>query len=90
MAAMEGLVMGLPVVAPNYGPFPYLVENLVNGILYEPDSVESLKDSILMCLENKDVYAEIRIGAAQSGRKFLDAPTRFAEAIQMAFANRLK
>ena len=52
MSVMEGLVMGLPVIAPNFGPFPYLVKDRVNGLLYVPDSVEQLGRTIDLLLDD--------------------------------------
>ena len=46
MATMEGLVMGIPVIAPDFGPFPYLVKHNVNGLLYKPDSVNDLQNKL--------------------------------------------
>lgn len=85
MAAMEGLVMGLPVIAPDFGPFPYLVEHEVNGLLYTPDSVDKLQKSILTCLENRDLYRRLREGAAISGEQLLDAQDSFWGAIEKSF-----
>ncbi|EFI35308.1 glycosyl transferase group 1 [Desulfonatronospira thiodismutans ASO3-1] len=72
MAAMEGLIAGLPVVAPDFGPFPYLIKDRGNGLLFKPDSPKSLKDCLTRLLEDKDLYGQIRLGAAESGRKLLE------------------
>lgn len=46
MSAMEALAIGTPVIAPDAGPFPYLVKNGENGILYEQDSLTELTKSL--------------------------------------------
>ena len=43
MVVLESLVLGVPVVAPDFGPFPYAVQHLVNGLLFEAGSRESLR-----------------------------------------------
>ena len=40
LAAMEGLVVGIPIVAPDFGPFPYLISHEQNGLLFKTDSIE--------------------------------------------------
>ena len=47
MATMEGLVMGVPVIAPNFGPFPFLVKHGENGLLFEPDSSHDIQDEFV-------------------------------------------
>ena len=47
MSAMEGLVMEVPVIAPDFGPFPYLVNHGVNGLLYKADHVDDLKGKLV-------------------------------------------
>lgn len=42
MSAMEALACGVPLIAPDNGPFPYLVEDDVNGKLYEVDNVPDM------------------------------------------------
>lgn len=59
MSAMEGMVMGLPVVAPDFGPFPYLVQDNVNGLLYKPNSRDDLRDKIILLLTGNDRYIRI-------------------------------
>jgi len=88
MTAMEGLVMGIPVVAPDFGPFPYLVEHNINGLLYAPDSVKDLESSILKCVANSELYTKLKAGAQISGQALLDAPTVFSSAVSNAFAEK--
>ena len=85
MAAMEGLVMGLPVVAPNFGAFPYLIDDEVNGLLFEPDYVQGLRDCILKIIRDKKLYQSLRNGAKMSGSNLLDPPLRFSNAVDQAF-----
>ena len=84
MSVMEGLVMGLPVIAPEFGPFPYLVKDKINGLLYEPDSVEQLSLAINLLLDDYELYKKLSAGARSSGEQLKTAPTGFAEAIAAA------
>ncbi len=46
MSAMEALAIGTPVIAPDDGPFPYLIKNGINGILYKQDSLAELTKAL--------------------------------------------
>jgi glycosyltransferase involved in cell wall biosynthesis len=85
MAAMESLSMGVPVVAPNSGPFPFLIKQGINGLLYETDSVEALKRAILSVLDNDELYTRLRGGAMESGRNLLGPAITFSQAVKRAF-----
>lgn len=85
MVAMESLVLGVPVVAPNSGPFPFLIKEGINGLLYETDSVEALKRAILSVLDNDELYTRLRKGAMESGRNLLDPAPTFSQAVKRAF-----
>lgn len=63
MAAMEGLIGGKPVIAPNFGPFPYLVQDTINGLLYEPDCVDSLRQTLQRILGDPELYSVLCHGA---------------------------
>ena len=69
MAAMEGLVGGKPVIAPNFGPFPYLVQDTINGLLYEPDCVDSLRQSLQRILGDPELYHVLCRGAHATGER---------------------
>lgn len=86
MAAMEALVHGVPVVAPNFGPFPHLVEDRVNGLLYIPDSVEGLKECMRILLNDESLYMALKEGARKSGRKLINPRMTFGEAVLTAFS----
>lgn len=51
MAAMEALAMGVPVIVPDFGTFRYLVQHQKTGLLFEPDSIHSLRIQIEKILE---------------------------------------
>lgn len=85
MVAMEGLVMGVPVVAPNFGPFPYLVKENENGLLYKADSTEELSQCIDELVSNHQKYRKLRIGAIKSGQDIVKPIRTFNQALELAF-----
>ncbi len=86
MSAMEGLVMGIPVIAPNFGPFPYLVNNEVNGLLYQVDSIAELKQKIHLSIHDDTLYEKLREGAQVTAKRLIHPALTFGEAIERAFA----
>ena len=87
MAAMEGLVMGIPVVSPDFGPFPYLVKHEENGLLFKTDSVDDLQHNIGRLLEDETLYMQLKQGAQQTARELLEPPRLFGEAVELAFSS---
>lgn len=84
-SAIEALVLGKPVVAPNFGPFPYVFQHRKNGLLYTPDSVADLKKNIEMALSDSDLYGNLVEGAQESAKEYLDYPSTFSVVLKQAF-----
>lgn len=63
MTALESLALGTPVIAPNFGPFPYAVNHGVNGLLYEPDQVNSLASCMMQLANDADIAQRLKLGA---------------------------
>lgn len=59
VSVIEAMALGLPVVSTNIGGLPFLIENNVDGILVEPNSVEAFKTAILKL--KHDVYFKQQI-----------------------------
>lgn len=85
MAAMESLVAGTPVIAPDFGPFPYLVEHNVNGILFEAGSVNALEAALTAVIEQPAHYDKLSEGARQSGAVLTKSSSSFADAVARLF-----
>lgn len=85
MAAMESIFLGVPVVAPDSGPFPYLVTHGLNGLLFETNSVEALKKAILSVLDDDPLYFRLRKGAQEAGKNLLNPCLAFSQAVERAF-----
>jgi glycosyltransferase involved in cell wall biosynthesis len=61
LAVAEGMSAGLPIVASRIGGLPELVEDGVNGFLFEPTSDVELADAILNLAEDRELRS--RMGA---------------------------
>ena len=85
MVVLESLALGVPVVAPDFGPFPYAVQHLVNGLLFEAGSRDSLRENLALTLETERLD-RLRMGAASTGRELLASQQGFAEAVDSTFA----
>ena len=83
MAGMEALALGVPLVAPQFGAFEYLVRDGINGLFYRPDSITDLADKICLVL---DPELRIRLvnGAKTSGKIYRKALVTFSDAISQA------
>jgi len=89
-SVIEGLILGVPVVAPNFGPFPYVVEDRVNGVLFEPDSVKALKAGIELLLDQDPLYEKLKEGAKQGAVKLLNPALTYPQAVERAFKKEKK
>jgi len=59
LPALEALANGVPVIAPRRGAFPEMIEATGGGVLFEPDSVNSLAEAMLTCVRNWDATMEM-------------------------------
>lgn len=58
MTNIESLIKGKPVIGSNVGGIPEIVENNVNGLLFEPTNIEQLKVCILTYWNNSELAIE--------------------------------
>jgi glycosyltransferase involved in cell wall biosynthesis len=84
-AAIEGLVTAKPVIAPEFGPFPYLITHERNGLLFKPDSVNDLCNKLNLALYNKALYSRLLEGAQNSSMKLTNPKATFPEVLKIAF-----
>ena len=64
---------GVPVVQPNHGAFPEMIEATGGGILVEPDSPRALADGLLELMADPTRRAELgRQGSESVRREFTD------------------
>jgi glycosyltransferase involved in cell wall biosynthesis len=62
LALSEGMSLGIPAIASDYGGNPYMVKNSVNGFLYPQRNAAALAKRILL-LEDKKLYHKLASGA---------------------------
>jgi glycosyltransferase involved in cell wall biosynthesis len=86
MAAIEGLAIGIPVIAPAAGPFPFMIEDGTNGLLYAVDSVEDLRRKLLRVLEDAELRRSLSRGAIESSKRRAKLCKSFSEALREAIA----
>lgn len=55
MTNIESFVNGKPVIASNIGGIPEIVEDNINGLLFEPGNIEELKNCILKYWNNPNL-----------------------------------
>jgi len=84
MAAMEAFSVGTPVIAPDFGPFPYLVIDRQNGLLYRADDVSSLAQAMSLLLTDAALYDTVRAGAKVTGEDLSRSHRSFDEVVKAA------
>lgn len=55
MSVLESQAMGTPVIGANIGGIPELIQNNVDGLLFEPGNVKQLQEKIDFLWSNQDV-----------------------------------
>ena len=58
MTNVESFINGKPVIASNIGGIPEIVENNINGLLFEPGNVDQLRECILRYWNNPQLVIE--------------------------------
>ncbi|MFO7278082.1 MAG: glycosyltransferase family 4 protein [Pseudomonadota bacterium] len=81
----EALVLGVPVIAPNFGPFPFGVRDGIDGLLFSPGSVSALASSLERVLGDPGTLEALRRGAKASRERLMGEPVGFARAVEAAF-----
>ncbi len=84
--AAEAHVLGRPVIAPAFGPFPHYLTHDVDALLYEPDNLDKLGKAIRTLAANPELLQRLSHGATTTGEKILDPQTSFLQALKKAFA----
>jgi len=65
LSALEAMASGVPIVQPNWGSFPEIIERAGGGMLCEPNDVSSLADAIYSLWNNPEQASDLaKRGAA--------------------------
>src|SRR5207245_2045471 len=75
MSAVEALYCGTPVIAPDFGPFPFLVKHGQNGLLYQPDSIPDLRAKLEQLWSDNEGYQKMAAGARQTADELRADPS---------------
>jgi len=86
-AAIEAIVCGKPVIAPNYGVFPYLVSNGQNGLLYRTDDFLDLSAQMKKLIFTQDLLRRLTLGAQQKRISFLNSRKTFSDVLTASLRN---
>ena len=70
MAIYESFKFGTPVVGSNIGGIPELIEEKVNGLIYEPGSVGELENILKYLIENPEKLKKLEDGSFESSQKY--------------------
>ena len=71
--ALEAMAAGVPVVQPDHGAFPELIEASGGGILVPPDDAQGLADGLHSLLCDEETRRQLGRRAAQVVHERLDA-----------------
>ena len=55
---IEAMASGIPVIQPDHGAFPEIINLIDGGICYQPNSVESLHETLKKVLRDKDLLEQ--------------------------------
>lgn len=83
---LEAFFAGTPVVAPDFGPFPYAVKSEYNGLLYRSDDVGAMSAAILRLIEDGALRERLAAGARATGDDMKTPVVTFRSALHTANA----
>ena len=73
---LESMASGVPVVQPNLGAFPEIVEKSKGGIIYKNNSVEELSQSLKSLLDNEEKLFQLSIDCRKGVEKEFNIHTQ--------------
>lgn len=75
---LEAMASGTPIVQPNLGAFPEIVEATQGGVIFEPNTADALANKLHEVLSNKEKLREMAV----TGRKSVEDKFNMKELIQ--------
>lgn len=86
MSAIEAIALGVPLLAPAFGPFEHIVTNGDNGLLFQPDSVENLREKLVQICTDNAVRAVLASGAIKKSSSYLSDSSSYDNMVLKAFS----
>lgn len=76
VSVLEGMNAGLLVVSSNVGGVPYMIEDGVNGLLFESKNAEALAGKMILAVEKQEMVKSMINKGNQSLGKYTWASVR--------------
>jgi len=70
VSIIEAMALGMPIVSTNVGGLPYLIENKKDGLLVDPDNVDSFVKAIEEILEDQDLANKLSKNAREKAVEY--------------------
>ena len=86
MVGLEGQAIGLPIIGPAAGPFPFMIRDGIDGLLFEVNSVADLRRKIESTLDDSDLRRRLSLGALATADRRARLLRSFGEALDEVFA----
>lgn len=77
MPLIEAMMMGIPVIAPDYGACPEIIQTTGGGLVYMPNNAPQLSEAIFHVMTDSALYDEMSKNAAAN------CNSHFSSAIQV-------
>ena len=84
--AIEAIASGVPVVQPDHGGFPEIIEATKGGILCKPDNLNALVDGLDSLLQDDLRRDQITTAGIPAVRE-INSATKMAEGFEQVLAN---
>ena len=84
LALIEGMSLGLPMVASSYGGNPYLIDDGQDGLLFAPGNAEELADCVEKLMDDQELRRRLSAHALESYQKHFTAQA-FAAGVLRAY-----
>lgn len=82
---VEAMVVGRPVIAPEYGTFKYFIDDYQNGLFFKPDCAKDLCQKLDEIIKDKTLYEALKSGSNQKGKRLLTPEATFGDALACAY-----
>lgn len=78
LVVAESMLMGTPVIGSNAGGVPEIIEDKINGLLFEPKNYNSLKEEIIRTFDSLELRKKLSDNAKIFAKENYDYQTHFS------------